>query len=101
MMNKTDSIAREILGWETVSKGSWYDSEKEFFVNEAYFKPEKFMEHALFIVNKLEKYGFQYESNGSGKVYFNETMGVGNTLPEAIINGAYSLIENQSIPKLR
>jgi hypothetical protein len=96
-MNKTDSIAREILGWETVSKGSWYDGEKEFFVNKAYFKPEKYMEHALFIVKSLEKHGFQYKANGESEVFFNETVGVGNTLPEAIINGAYSLIENQSI----
>lgn len=96
-MNKTNSIARDILGWKAVSKGSWYDSDKELFINEAYFQPEKFMEHAMVIVNKLEKSGFSFQTNGGSEVSFNNINATGNTLPEAIVNGAYSLIENYGI----
>ncbi|MBB6444328.1 BC1872 family protein [Bacillus benzoevorans] len=96
-MNKTNSIAREILGWKEVSKGSWYDSDNQLFINEAYFKPEKFIEHAMVIVKKLEKSGYSYQTDGCSEVSFNNINGTGNTLPEAIVNGAYSLVENYSI----
>ena len=93
-MNKKDSIARQILGWKTNCKGSWYDAENEVFVNEAYFKPDKFLEHAMIIVKKLEEFGFSYNTDGRSQVSFNNIHSVGHTLPEAITNGAYSLIQN-------
>ena len=100
-MNKKDSIAREILGWKTKSRNSWYDVEKEVFVHESYFKPEKYIEHAMLIVKKLDMWGITYTTNGVSEVHFNDVTGMGNTLPEAITNAAYSLIEKYSIPESR
>lgn len=93
-MNKKDTIVREILGWKPYGKNSWYDVEKDLFVHESYFKPEKFMEHAMLIVKKLEMMGVNYRMNGSSEVCFDDVIGTGATLPEAISNAAYRLIEN-------
>ncbi|WP_394237125.1 hypothetical protein [Niallia oryzisoli] len=93
-MNKKDTIVREILGWKTYSKNSWYDVEKDSFVHESYFHPEKFMEHAMLIVKKLEMFGVDYRTNGVSEVYFDDAIGRGATLPEAITNAAYKLVKN-------
>ena len=92
-MNKKDLIAREILGWKVRSKNSWYDVEKEVFVHESYFHPEKFMEQALLIVNKLDLWGVTYTTNGVSEVQFDDVTGTGDTLPEAITDAAYVLIK--------
>lgn len=42
-MNKKDTIVREILGWKTYAKNSWYDVEKDSFLHDSYFLPEKFI----------------------------------------------------------
>ncbi|MCQ6275454.1 hypothetical protein JMM81_10840 [Bacillus sp. V3B] len=101
-MNKKDTIAREILGWKTRSQDSWYDVEKDVFVHESYFKPEKYMKHAMLIVKRLDMFGITYSTNGVSEVHFDDVTGTGATLPEAITNAAYSLIENYySIPENR
>lgn len=92
-MDKKDAIAREILGWKMRSKNSWYDVENEVFVHEAYFKPEKYMEHAMLIVKKLEMFGVAYRTNGVSEVYFDDVRGAGTTVSEAITNAPYALIE--------
>lgn len=92
-MNRKDKIAREILGWKTYCKDSWYDVEEEVFIHESYFKPEKFMEHAMLIVKKLNMFGVMYRTDGVSEVHFDDVTGTGNTLPEAITNAAYALIE--------
>ncbi|WP_071392935.1 BC1872 family protein [Bacillus tuaregi] len=93
-MNKKDTIVREILGWKPYGKNSWYDVEKDSFVHESYYKPEKFIEHAMVIVKKLEMFGVSYRTNGASEVYFDDVSGMGATLPEAITNAAYNLIKS-------
>ncbi|KAA9029921.1 BC1872 family protein [Niallia endozanthoxylica] len=93
-MNKKDRIVREILGWKEHGKNCWYDVEKDAFVHESYFLPEKFMEHAMVIVKKLEMFGVKYRTNGVSIVCFDNAVGTGATLPEAITDAAYALIED-------
>lgn len=95
-MNKTESVARRILGWKLNRWDRWYDYEKgEFIVN---FQPEQNMDHAMLIVERLEKLGFAFKKNGDGEVYFNEIGAKGKNLPQAITNAAYSIVEQHSIP---
>ena len=96
-MNKKDSIARGILGWEANCYDSWYDCEKDLFIHDSYFQPEKFVEHAMLIVNKLEKSGFSYSTNGVSEVHFNDVIGTGDTLAQAITNAACSILENNEM----
>ncbi|MFA9556801.1 hypothetical protein ACERII_05835 [Evansella sp. AB-rgal1] len=94
-MSKTDVIARRVLGWKLNSVNTWFDRENKVFVED--FQPEKNMEHALLIVDRLEKFGFTYEVKGDYEVYFNHVSGTGNTLAEAITNAAYALAEVNTI----
>ena len=96
-MNKKDLIAREILGWKVRSKNSWYDVEKEVFVHESYFKPEKYIDQAMLIVKKLDLWGVTYSINGVAEVQFDDVTGTGNTLAEAITNAAYLLIKKYAM----
>lgn len=91
-MNRKHEIIREILGWKPYSKNSWYNVEKDEFIHDSYFKPEKYLEHAMVIVEKLKMFGVNYQTNGSSEVKFDDVTGKGATLPEAIINAAYYLI---------
>ena len=100
-MNKKDLIAREILGWKSRSKNSWYDVEKEVFVHESYFKPEKYIDQAMLIVNKLDMWGVTYSINGVSEVQFDDVTGTGNTLAEAITNAAYLLIQKYAMIESR
>ena len=96
-MNKKDLIAREILGWKARSKNSWYDVEKEVFVHESYFIPEKYIDQAMLIVNKLDMWGVTYSTNGVSEVQFDDVTGTGDTLAEAITNAAYFLIQKYAM----
>ena len=96
-MNKKDLIAREILGWKARSKNSWYDVEKEVFVHESYFIPEKYIDQAMLIVNKLDMWGVTYSTNGVSEVQFDDVTGTGDTLAEAITNAAYFLIQKYTM----
>ncbi len=96
-MTKTDSIARRILGWKLNRWDRWYDYEKGKFIHETDFQPEKNLDHAMLIVQRLEDFGFTFKTNGSKEVSFNNVRATGNTLSQAITNAAYSLIEINSV----
>jgi hypothetical protein len=96
-MNKTDSIARRILGWKLNRWDRWYDYEKELFIHDSEFQPEHNLTHAMLIVERLEKFGYTYSTNGVSEVCFNDVRGTGNTLSQAITNAAYSIIERNAI----
>jgi hypothetical protein len=96
-MNKTDSIARRILGWKLNRWDRWFDYEKGEFIHDSEFQPEENLEHAMKIVKKLEEVGFNFHTNGATEVRFNEIKGTGNNLAQAITNAAFSIIEHHSV----
>lgn len=95
-MNKTDAIARRIFGWALNRWDRWYDSEKGVFIQDEDFQPEKNLDHAMIIVEKLEQVGFTFKKNGNHEVSFNDVHATGETLAQAITNAAYTLVENHS-----
>lgn len=95
-MNKTDSIARRILGWKLNRWDRWFDYEKGEFILDHEFQPECNLDHAMRIVSRLEELGFTYKTNGASEVFFNDIKASGDTLPQAITNAAYSIIERNS-----
>lgn len=96
-MNKIDSIARRILGWKLNRWDRWYDYEKGIFIHDSEFQPEHNLGHAMLIVERLEKFGFTFSKNGESEVSFNNVTGSGETLPQAITNAAFSLVEQYSV----
>jgi hypothetical protein len=94
-MNKTEVIARRILGWKLNRWDRWYDEEQEIFIYD--FQPEENLDHAMMIVERLETYGFTYETTGEYTVCFNEVCESGETLAQAITNAAFELADNSSI----
>lgn len=95
-MNKTDSIARRILGWKLNRWDRWFDYEKGIFIYDSEFQPEHNLDHAFLIVERLEEFGYSFSINGISEVCFNDFRATGNTLPQAITNAAYAIIESQS-----
>jgi hypothetical protein len=93
---KTDSIARKILGWKLNRWDRWYDCEKGIFIHDSEFQPEHNLGHAMLIVEKLEKFGYKYTTNGVSEVAFNDVRETGETLAQAITNAAYTIIVNHS-----
>jgi len=51
-MNKTDSIARRILGWKLNRWDRWYDYEKGVFIHDSEFQPEHSLDHAHSILRR-------------------------------------------------
>lgn len=100
-MNKTESIARRILGWKLNRWDRWYDYEESKFVYTHDFQPERYLDHAMLIVARLEKFGFKYSTNGDSEVCFNDIRATGETLAKAITNAAYSIIETCSIERYK
>ncbi|MCQ6278522.1 hypothetical protein [Bacillus sp. EB600] len=96
-MNKTDSIARKILGWALNRWDRWYDVEKGIFIHDTDFQPEQNLDHAFLIVDRLEEFGYTFKTNGVSEVYFNDVQATGETLSQAITNAAYSLIERTAV----
>lgn len=96
-MNKTESIARRVLGWKLNRWDRWYDYEKSIFIPTSDFQPEQNLDHAMLIVERLENSGYKYTTKGTSEVCFNDVSGTGNTLAQAITNAAYSIIEKSSI----
>jgi hypothetical protein len=96
-MNKTDSIARRILGWKLNRWDRWFDYEKGIFIHDSEFQPEQNLEHAMLIVNRLEEFGFTFSTAGESEVSFNNIRAKGETLAQAITNAAYSIIEQHSV----
>ncbi|MDR7000126.1 BC1872 family protein [Neobacillus niacini] len=95
-MNKIEIIARRILGWKLNRWDRWYDEEKGIFIYA--FQPEENLDHALLIVERMEKLGFSYEAKGAYKVCFNDVWATGNTLAQAITTAAYEIADNSSVP---
>ncbi|OIJ14641.1 hypothetical protein BKP35_06215 [Anaerobacillus arseniciselenatis] len=95
-MTKTESIARKILGWKLNRWDRWYDYEKAIFIQTSKFQPEKNLDHAMLIVDRLKKFGFSYTTDGVSEACFNDVRASGNTLAEAITNAAHSIIEKDS-----
>lgn len=96
-MNKTESIARRILGWKLNKWNNWFDYEKGVSIDANEFKPEHNLEHALLIVERLKEFGFDYKTNGVSEVSFNDIKDTGHSLPQAITNAAYSIIERSTV----
>lgn len=96
-MNKIDIIARRILGWKLNSWDKWYDFEKGIFIHESDFQPEQNLDHAMLIVERLEKFGYKYTANEEVQACFNDICATGDTLPQAITNAAYLVADNSSI----
>lgn len=98
-MNKTDSIARRILGWKLNRWDRWYDFEKNEFISISDFQPEENIDHAMLIVKRLDKLGFTftYKVNSDIEVCFNSICATGETLAQAITNAAYMIADNSSI----
>lgn len=96
-MNKTESIARRILGWKLNRWDRWYDEEKGVFIPVSEFQPELNLEHAMLIVEKLKDFGFTFKVIGEKEVYFNDISDNGDTLAEAITNTAYLIADGSSI----
>lgn len=96
-MNKIDIIARRILGWKLNSWDKWYDFEKGIFIHESDFQPEQNLDHAMIIVEKLEKFGYKYTAKEEAHVCFNDVCATGDTLPQAITNAAFLIADNSSI----
>ncbi len=96
-MNKTDSIARVILGWSLNRWDRWYDYESGTFIPTSDFQPEHNLDHAMMIVKKMEEYGFSYQLKSLNEVSFDDVCGRGETLPEAITNAAYSVVERNAV----
>lgn len=96
-MNKTESIARRILGWKLNRWDKWYDHEKGIFIHESEFQPEQNLDHAMLIVERLEMFGYTYTKEGDYEVCFNDICSTGNSLAEAITNAAYLIADNSTI----
>jgi hypothetical protein len=96
-MNKTEVIARRILGWKLNRWDRWYDPEKGVFIYD--FQPDENPDHALLIVDRLKDFGYTYTEKRKYEVCFNEICESGNSLAEAITNAAFSLADNRSIPE--
>jgi hypothetical protein len=97
-MNKIEIIARRIQGWKLNRWDRWYDYEKGVFINVSEFQPEQTLEHAMVIVERLEKLGFTYTTNGVSEVCFDNVCATGDTLAQAITNAAYSIADNSQVP---
>jgi hypothetical protein len=94
-MNKTEVIARRILGWKLNRWDRWYDPEKKVFIYD--FQPEDNLDQALLIVDRLKSFGYTYTEKGKYEVCFNDVCEIGNSLAEAITNAAFSVADNSSI----
>ncbi|WP_045515839.1 BC1872 family protein [Neobacillus niacini] len=94
-MNKTEVIARRILGWKLNRWDRWYDPEQGVFIYD--FQPEESLDHALLIVERLKSFGYTYTATEEHEVWFNDVCENGDTLAQAITNAAFSLADNSTI----
>ncbi|WP_428908329.1 BC1872 family protein [Niallia sp. Krafla_26] len=96
-MNKTDTVARKILGWKLNRFDRWYDFEKNQFILTSDFQPEHNLTHAMLLVEKLTEYGISYTEKENFEVCFDDFCATGDTLAEAITNAAYLIADTSSI----
>ncbi|UCZ54938.1 hypothetical protein LGQ02_09405 [Bacillus shivajii] len=94
-MDKTEVIARRVLGWKLNRTNKWYNPEEGNIIEN--FQPDKKLDHAMLIVDRFEKFGFTYSKKSDNEVCFNKYCATGDTLQEAITNAAYSIAENNPI----
>lgn len=96
-MNKVEAIARRVMGWRLHSVEKWFDVEKGTFIPIADFQPDKNIEHAMLIVDRLQEFGFTYKVDEEKKqVCFNDVCETGQTIEEAITNAAHFLADSSS-----
>ena len=96
-MNKTETVARKILGWKLNRYDRWFDFENNQFIPTSDFQPEENLDHAVLIIEKLEKSGVTYSKKGDTEVCLNGVCSTGATLAEAITNAAYLIADTSSI----
>ena len=96
-MNQIEVIARRILGWKLNRWDRWFDPENSIFIYD--FQPDKNIQQALLIVERLKGFGYTYQSTNEFEVCFNEVCATGDTLAQAITNAAFSLADNRGIPE--
>ncbi|MHC0035381.1 BC1872 family protein [Pseudoneobacillus sp. C159] len=98
MNNRIEIIARRIFGWKLNRWDRWYDFEEGKFIYDSEFQPDQNLEHAMMIVERLEKFGFIYRVTGDFEVCFNDVCATGETLSQAITNAAFLIAEVSSVP---
>ena len=60
-MNEIEVIARRILGWKLNRWDRWFDPENSIFIYD--FQPDKNIQQALLIVERLKGFGYTYTIN--------------------------------------
>jgi hypothetical protein len=98
MNNRIEIIARRIMGWKLNRWDRWYDFETGTFIYDSEFQPEENLNHAMMIVERLEKFGIDYKVSEDGKVCLNDVCATGETLAQAITNAAFLIAEVSSVP---
>ncbi|RDU38285.1 hypothetical protein DRW41_01570 [Neobacillus piezotolerans] len=96
-MDKTEIIARRIMGWKLNRWNRWYDPERGVFIPVAEFQPAANLGHAMAIVKRLEEAGYKYKAKEGNEVSFNGARAKGETLAEAITEAAYAIADNSSV----
>lgn len=96
-VNKIEIIARRVFGWKLHSVDKWYDVENDRFIRESEFQPFQQLDHAMLVVERLKKYGFEYKVTGEREICFNNICATGDSLAAAITNAAFMIADNSSI----
>ncbi|WP_059173823.1 hypothetical protein [Bacillus sp. FJAT-27445] len=96
-MNKTEIIARRIMGWKLNRWDRWYDPENKLFISVSDFQPAQNLDHALAIAKRLELAGYHYKTTGNYEACFNGICVKGATLAEAITEAAFTIADNHSV----
>ncbi|WP_316568229.1 BC1872 family protein [Neobacillus sp. YIM B06451] len=97
MMDKTEIIARRIMGWKLNRWDRWYDPENKVFIPVADFQPSNNLDNAMSIIKRLEQAGYTYEATKKNEVSFNGFRATGDTLAEAITEAAFAIADNSSV----
>ncbi|WP_409275208.1 BC1872 family protein [Neobacillus sp. SCS-31] len=96
-MDKTEIIARRIMGWKLNRWDRWYDPENRVFIPAADFQPSINLDNAMTIVKRLKMAGYTYEATEKNEVSFNGVRATGATLAEAITEAAFTIADNSSV----
>ena len=97
-MDKTEIIARRILGWKLNRWDRWYNPESKQFIAVEDFQPAQRLEHAMMIVNRLKQTGYDYKIIENNQACFNGVCASGASLAEAITEAAFAIADNRQIP---
>lgn len=96
-MDKTEIIARRIMGWKLNRWDRWYDPEASIFIPVAEFQPAINLDNAMAVVGRLKKAGYAYNATEENEVSFNGISAKGATLAGAITEAAFSIADNSSV----